>query len=492
MEHDWKRMLGAAAMALLAAGCGGGDDAGPEATTAVQRQAVVRQAAPAAASEVTLTALPDDVDVPNPDRGFYRWASADLDTLTSPSAIASFEADADEAYATGYRILYARVRLDAWRSTATLPSSLFSAVAAGFAAAERSGGRLLLRFTYNDGFLPGTTVGEDAPLPIVLAHLKQVRDRKLLRNGANGIAFVQAGFIGAWGEWHGSSSGLDEPGAMVAVRDAVMAALGRDQFLQMRNPQHMMALDHQSRGRGKRVPIGIHNDCFLASDTDVGTYSSDIALGAQQRAYVAALGRDAPFGAETCWPPEPAQARMACSDIAAEGRRYALTYLNAGYYAPFMARWQADGCYDRVRASMGYRLRLKSATLPAQVQRGQAVSVPFTIDNAGWARVYKPHAVTLLLRHRANGYVATGRSHADPTDWLPGEGAAPAYAETARTDLPSAAPAGTYDVCIGLPSVAQPGDARFAIRPANADAASAAQRWDAALGAFCVGTTNVL
>jgi hypothetical protein len=141
---------------------------------------------------------------------------------------------------------------------------------------------------------------------------------------------------------------------------------------------------------------------------------------------------------------------------------------------------------------MGYRLRLKSATLPAQVQRGQAVSVPFTIDNAGWARVYKPHAVTLLLRHRANGYVATGRSHADPTDWLPGEGAAPAYAETARTDLPSAAPAGTYDVCIGLPSVAQPGDARFAIRPANADAASAAQRWDAALGAFCVGTTNVL
>jgi hypothetical protein len=57
--------------------------------------------------------------------------------------------------------------------------------------------------------------------------------------------------------------------------------------------------------------------------------------------------------------------------------------------------------------------------------------------------------------------------------------------------VPAGAQAGEHDVYIALPDGAgQLGsDARFAVRPANADNAGSRQGWDASLGAFRFGTT---
>ena len=494
----WHALAACMLAGILLAACGGGDEpAAPEAAARAPGSPMVALSAAPAAVPVTvqLQPLAEDVDVPNPDRGFYRWAALDVDTLTTPAAIAVFEADAQAAYDSGYRVLYARIRLDAWRQTAQLPVSVLDAIRAGFGAARRSGVKLLPRFVYNDGPLPGESLGLDAPLPVVLAHLAQLKKQKVLEANADAMAFLQGGFVGAWGEWHSSSSGLTEPAAMAKIRDALLAALPADQFLQLRNPQHMIAFYPQVPVPGGRNPlrIGIHNDCFLASDTDVGSYSSDPALQAQQREYVAALGKVAPFGAETCWPPEPAQARMTCADIEAEGRRYALTYLNDMFYQPFMDAWRAEGCYDRVKASMGYRLRLKEATYPAGTARGATFALDFTVDNAGWARVYKAHGVRLVLRGRGTGYVASGAimKGADPRAWVPGEGTPPVFSQSLALKVPKAAPLGVYDVCVGLPDARAPQDARYAIRPANADDVLLGQGWDAALGAFCVGAVTV-
>ncbi|WP_438875234.1 DUF4832 domain-containing protein, partial [Bacillus cereus group sp. Bce033] len=46
--------------------------------------------------------------------------------------------------------------------------------------------------------------------------------------------------------------------------------------------------------------LGAHNDCFLASATDVGTYSEDPVQRERERDYVAAVASIAPFGGETC------------------------------------------------------------------------------------------------------------------------------------------------------------------------------------------------
>jgi hypothetical protein len=74
---------------------------------------------------------------------------------------------------------------------------------------------------------------------------------------------------------------------------------------------------------------------------------------------------------------------------------------------------------------------------------------------------------------------------------VPGSGEVPVYSESATLKVARSAPQGAYDVCIALPDTRLPNDARQSIRPANADDAGQGQRWDAGLGAFCVGTATV-
>ncbi len=235
--------------------------------------------------------------------------------------------------------------------------------------------------------------------------------------------------------------------------------------------------------------IGFHNDCFLASDTDVGTYDEDAGPRARQRRYGEEQGDLAPFGGETCNPaddPDP-RPRMACDDILGEGARYNLTYLNDSYYRRlFHDNWRKQGCMDEVRRRMGYRFALVRVSHPATVARGGALSVSLVVRNSGWARLYNPRPVEILLRDRSTGTVRRlEAAGADPRRWLPG-------AETTET-LTVAVPGdvlGEQEVWLALPDAGPRlrNDPRFAIRPANADVGETGQRWDEGRGAFALGT----
>ena len=135
---------------------------------------------------------------------------------------------------------------------------------------------------------------------------------------------------------------------------------------------------------------------------------------------------------------------------------------------------------------MGYRLALLSVGHPDVIARGGTLSVSVVVRNSGWARLYNPRPVEILLRDRRSGLVrrlvAEG---ADPRRWLPGTDTR----ETLTVNLPDDI-LGPQGIWLALPDAAPrlKGDARFAIRPANADDAAKGQGWDQALGAFALGT----
>ncbi len=432
---------------------------------------------------VTANFSASDADIPNPERGFYRWTWAGLDAVTS--------ADMKDAYSKGYRLVYSLLRLDSYRSS-SLPDSLLSQLDASFAAARSNGVKLIIRAAYN---YPEDETGyqnaQDASLAQVQAHLAQLAP--VFTRNADVIAFVQAGFIGAWGEWHTSSNNLLGSTSRTAVRDALLAAVPPSRFVQIRYASYLMdwtpTLPALSSVLAGNYRLGMHNDCFLASDTDVGTYSDSAATRATQRSYVASMSGLAPFGGETCNPADEsgAVARTSCDDILAEGARYHLSYLNDEYYRPlFHENWTTNACMDTVRRKMGYRLQLLKASHPASVAAGASLPVSLTVQNAGWARAFNPRGVRVLLRNRSSLVVtqidATG---ADPRSWLPGESSVAALAAT----VPATLAAGTYDLLIAFPDPLLASDVRYAIRPANADNSSAGQAWDAALGAFATGSS---
>ena len=445
-----------------------------------QAQARAELASPAAVSaDFRVT----EADVANPERGFYRAADTDLDALS-----AAFVA---ETYAKGHRLIYARINLEPYRDS-DLPAAFLDAIDAAFETARQGGVKLIVRATYN--YPRGETQyrdARDATLPRVLSHLAQLKP--LLQRNEDVIAFVQAGFIGAWGEWHTSSNNLTAPESRARIKDALLDATPATRFVQFRYPPYIQVWAPKLPPMGAALDgafrIGFHNDCFLASDTDVGTYDENADRRALQRQYSDAQGDLAPFGAETCNPaddPAP-RPRTACADILAEGARYNLTYLNDGYYRRlFHDNWRKQGCMAEVRRRMGYRFALVSVSHPATIAQGGALPISIVVRNLGWARLYNPRPVEILLRDRKSGAVRRVRAQgADPRRWLPG-------AETSET-LTVALPSdllGPQEVWLALPDAAPRlgDDARFAIRPANADDDAMGQRWDARRGAFALGT----
>jgi hypothetical protein len=448
--------------------------------------ALLAQAAPAAPlpdATVATTFRGSDDDVANPERGMYVWAADNLAAWT--------QAQADAQFAAGYRLVYAPVRLDV-HASAALPATLLAELSGGFAIARRAGLKVIPRFLYN--YPKGETgyqTAQDAPLQRVLGHIEQLQP--VLAANADVIAYLQAGFIGAWGEWHTSSNHLTEAAARTQIRDALLGALPANRFLQVRYPPYLMAWSATAprwRDESAAARIGVHNDCFLASSTDVGTYSEDAATRRRERAYVAALSTVAPFGAETCNPADAVDPtpRTDCDDILREGRQFGLTYLNDSYYRSlFHTRWQAQGCMAQVRRSMGYRFELATLRHSAAVTTGGTGELALTLHNRGWARAFNPRTVQLVLRERASGrIVRIALASVDPRTWLPGT----TSKVSARFEVPRGTPGGDYEVLLALPDGAPSlaADARYSVRFANADDGGKSQGWDAALGAFRSGT----
>lgn len=400
-----------------------------------------------------VTYAADGSDFPNPERGFSR--------SKGPGA---------SARAAGMSLVHVYFRLDAFRDT-PLPQQFLAQVAARFAEARTSGVKLIPRFTYNfPADMADPTVDRDAPLSRVLQHLDQLAP--VLRANADVIAFMEAGFVGAWGEWHHSTSGLEE----LPAKRAIVARL-----LQILPPSRSIALRYERDKRaifGRDAPlsaleaftgqpiarVGHHDDCFLASKDDWDTYRAtpDRPIAAA-KAYLSAENRYVPQGGETCNDGPDAQPYIGCAnalkDLAAEH----WSQLNSDYNLKVLDRWKREGCYAEISRRLGYRLRLLRATYPAQASAGGVLRARITLVNEGFAAPYNPRDLELVLR--APGGTYRMKLPQDPRRWLPGG----PVTFNLMVRLPTAMPAGAYQAFLALPDPDPrlSSRAEYAIRLAN-------------------------
>lgn len=464
--------IGAAALGLAAAASASAASARAEARASVPDGA--------AAARTRTVFSPTDAPLANPERGFY----GDVDLLARPhDAIAGH-------VAAGRTLVRAYVRLDRFVE-ADLDEAFLQQLDSGFAAVRRAGAKAIPRFTYNfPRNLEDPSQTRDAPLDRVLRHIRQLEP--LLRRHADVIAYLEAGFVGAWGEWHSSRSGLDRADARRAIRDALLAALPSDRRVLFRYPADLRTWypelgDRSLHGSVPASRVGLHNDCFLSSRTDAGTYPLHLP---GLRDWTRRAAAELPAGGETC---DIAPPRGSCEDILREGRQYAMTYLNDAFYRPaFHDRWIAEGCMAEVARSLGHRIRFESLEAPRVLEPGARLRMALEVRNLGWSRLHNPRGTTVRLVDRRTGAgIDLPVTGVDPRAWRPASGTEPSERVLIDATLPHALLAGDYELGIGLPDAAASlaRDPRYAIRPANADVPARGQRWDAAAGAFMTGAT---
>jgi hypothetical protein len=260
-----------------------------------------------------------------------------------------------------------------------------------------AGIKCILRFGYTDDM-----AGTDAPLSIVKQHLDQLKP--VFEDNKDVIAFVQAGFIGAWGEWHSSSNGLATTENEREVLNKLLSVLPVEIMVQVRTPGAKQQIFNTTTPvesaiaytSDNRARVGHHNDCFLAGGTDYGTYTNIEA----DKQYISKEALYVPTGGETCPPEGPFPD---CATARTEMQLLKWTYLNLDWYQPVLAEWRNSGCFEEFQRNLGYRLVLVSAKLPKEVMAGSDLIPEIKITNKGYAPLYNFKTTSLMLKNISTG-----------------------------------------------------------------------------------------
>jgi hypothetical protein len=350
-------------------------------------------------------------DVLNPDRGFYWW---------------DWNEDASLVLVKG--------QLGDHCGTATLPASVIDAMRTRLAGHRAAGRRVVLRFVYADGaVLNACGLADAESIEIVEGHVAQLAG--VMDEHADVIAFVEAGFFGMWGEWNSEhappgTSLWDSEENRRRVLGALLDAVPPERAILVRRPRFR---DELPFTLAELARIGFHNDCFLASATDFGTYDGARSVD-EWKTYVRAATTTVPLGGETC---QDAAMFTTCDHATTEMERLRFAYLHEGYHADVIARWNTEGCLDEVRRRLGYRMVVRAVEAPAELSMGQTLRVRVELENLGYAPPYSTRRLQLVLRNGTDAVTLTptATEDADTRSWAPGAPIAVELAAALTTEV---------------------------------------------------------
>lgn len=329
----------------------------------------------------------------NPERGFmHSW---EVNSEGDPMLVTSLNNLKNENVSIILRLYY----LEKFKLI-PLSQKELDLIKTDFTRLREAGLKCVLRFAYTNA-----QDGTDAPVEIVLAHIDQLKS--VITDNKDVIAFVQAGFIGAWGEWYYTTNNLTSATNKTLILNKLLATFPKEIKIQVRTPKIKQDFLKTTipmnatvgYGDSNTARIGFHNDCFMASVDDYGTYqnvTTDKAFVSKEALYV-------PTGGETCPPSDIPLA--SCSIAEQEMTLLKWTYLNLDYYGPVLEEWKANNCFADFERKLGYRLSLISSSTKKFIALNGVCELNATIKNEGFAPVYNTKNAFLIFKSISNGAI---------------------------------------------------------------------------------------
>ena len=418
----------------------------------------------APAPTVTTTYQGSWENFPNPERGFYKSIEPIItsenplvEEPSPPLQLSELQQLRNEGISTVRKYYF----LAEFRDK-PISQSFIDYISNDFKTARKAGVKVIVRFTYN--WLGG---GPDASKDRILAHLDQLKP--VLRSNYDAIAYMEAGFIGYWGEWHHSTNKLEDTAAGKITDDAkkiflkILSVLPKERMVTIRYLRYKkqifgdktLTLAEAFNGSdGART--GHHNDAFRSTQNDWGTFTYNNPQVIEQEKdwlnldtkYVVQGGEPATPATD---PPEWDDCPGALKDFARMHWSGMTVNANGNTSTPVYQGWKEQGCWREIQRRFGYRFRLLDSQLLSKVKPGSTFSMSFRVINDGWASPYNPRLLEVVLRHRE-----TGQQYYLPVAeavrlWGAGETKTIDIAGGIPTDMPS----GEYDILLNLPDPAR-------------------------------------
>ena len=433
----------------------------------------------------TITYYPTAIVINNPERGFYRH------TETHSSGYTNLDQNTLNGYRSNNTTLILRVfYLENFIST-PISSAYLNAMQADFNKIRTAGLKCVVRFAYSDS---ENSKQRDASKAQILSHILQLKP--LLETNSDIISVMQAGFIGSWGEWYYTDYfGINPTATDYANRkeviDALLSALPNSRMIQLRTPllkqktfNSTTALTQsQAYNNSNIARVGHHNDCFLASPDDFGTYSNV----SSEYAYLAQETKYTPMGGETCAVNEP---RSACPTALSEMEKFHWSYLNLDYNPNVISGFQSGDCFKDIQNRLGYRFELLSGLFPQTATIGSAINITLKIKNNGFAAPYNPRMVYLVFRSTSNNQEYAITLNTNPRLWASGV----TQTITENLTLPADIVAGNYKLYLKIPDSNEALSKRpeYSIRMANESVWESATGYNSLMHTISVGASLAL
>ncbi len=446
----------------------------------------------------------DERPIANPERGWQKTYNPDYQTnVQAPgydlNELVALRETEGVTLVDKYYLLFAFKR-------SAISEAYLDDFQADMDVVRRAGLKTVVRFAYNFNQSNLSDTDRDR----VLQHITQLKP--YLQRNADVIAFMEAGFIGKWAEWHGSTNGLlggeyrvDVNDNTRAVYDALLDALPARRMIAIRYVYQMQDLlertdcqkDASARDPfpaerafdgSKLARTGRHDDWFLGDAGDnSGTWSYDEDARDCQRAFLAAQSKYVPI---TTGETQTFNAFNRGNSPIPELEAFHFASLSSNPGGPgeeLIDHWRGNGTYDELARRFGYRFVLRRATVPTVTSSGEPISLEIEVENVGFGTPYNPRTFEIVLRDLATGEVtqydltATRGNELDPRHWFREDG----VVTKSVTFDPGALKPGDYEVLLNLPDPdpALYGRPAYSIRLANAGL------WEEATGFNALNTS---
>jgi hypothetical protein len=269
---------------------------------------------------------------------------------------------------------------------------------------RQAGIKMIIRFSYN--WLENAA---DAPKDIILSHIDQLKP--ILQDNYDVIAYMEAGFIGSWGEWHNSTNSLDRDiNTKREILLKILTVFPNQRMIALRYPHDKIDIfqntnnltEQEAFNLSNRSRVGFHNDCFLADIDNGGTYKSIDSFDiAQQKRFLNKENMYVLQGGEVCTLTGNTSEYSNCSNTLRELEQMHWSTLNLSVSdgKEIFDKWKSQGCMDEISKNLGYRFSLLSSTITQQLNPGSAFSIKLEINNNGWASPYNQHKLEIILRN---------------------------------------------------------------------------------------------
>lgn len=361
-----------------------------------------------------------DALIANPERGFYSTVETH-----NAGKVGINQAKIDVARSQGRTLFLLEYYLTDYMDK-PIADDYLNIIRANFQALREGGAKALVRFAYKNGYADSDWP-YDAPEDIVLGHVAQLKP--ILQEFGDVLFCLQAGFVGSWGEWYYTSYFNMNPATQKAYEprkhllDALLDAVPEDRQIEVRTPTFKMKIygyaladtltAAEAHTNTIKARIGGHNDCFLASENDTGTFHNQT-----ERNYWQAETRYTIMGGESCGTSSYCDCDNGTRPGAVEVmENYHFTYLHIGYHPAVLALWRKNGCFSEIENRMGYRLVLRDCYFTTPATAGSDFRIVLNIDNVGFASPMNPREAEFVLTDASGKVLQTYEVKSDPRTW---------------------------------------------------------------------------